>query len=236
MKIFKKINFKNLDTSVFFLGCVAISLIIIVYCIGGNLFALGKEMVSSTIESAKPDEKAQKIFTDMYEYAEKQVKPTVDEFSRKINEISEKEQSGTYQSSKDDTVTLKRVVDGDTYLVDINGTETKVRLIGVDTPESVAPDNYYKENTESGSLISDIVKDYLKEGDKLTIEYDIGRTDTYGRTLAYLYFPSGTMIQEWLLQNGYAQVMTIQPNSKYADKFVELEKQAMANKLGIWAD
>lgn len=235
MKIFKKINLKKLDTSIFFLACVAISLIIIVYCVGGNLFSLGKEMLSSTLEDAKLDTTSQKIFTDMYEYAEKQVKPTVDEFSKRIEEISAEENKSSIENPEGDTVTLKRVVDGDTYIVDIDGKETKIRLIGVDTPESVAPEGY-KENTESGKLISSIVKDYLKEGDKLIIEYDIGRTDTYGRTLAYLYLPSGTMIQEWLLQNGYAQVMTIQPNSKYADIFIEIEKQAMENKLGIWAN
>ena len=44
------------------------------------------------------------------------------------------------------------------------------------------------------------------------------------------------MIQEWLLQNGYAQVMTIQPNSKYADHFVQLEQKAMSEKIGIWGE
>ena len=137
-------------------------------------------------------------------------------------------------SSERDKGTVVRIVDGDTYVLSINGEETKVRLIGVDTPESVAPESYYKENSEEGAKVSEIVKEYIKEGDTLYIEYDVGRTDTYGRTLAYLYFESGVMVQEWLLTNGYAQVMTIQPNSKYADRFAEVEQQAMNNGIGLW--
>lgn len=127
-----------------------------------------------------------------------------------------------------------RVVDGDTYVLSIDGVETKVRLIGVDTPESVAPETYDKENTEEGVWVSDIVKEKIKEGDILNIEYDVGRTDNYGRTLAYLYFSDGARVQDWLLSNGYAQVMTIQPNSKYADHFAELEQAAMERKVGLW--
>lgn len=130
--------------------------------------------------------------------------------------------------------TVVRVKDGDTYVLDIDGVETTIRLIGVDTPESVAPEEYSKENTQEGIDVSNIVKDTIKAGDTLLVEYDVGRTDTYGRTLAYLYFESGVMVQEWLLSNGYAQVMTVQPNVKYADHFVTMERVAMNSKLGLW--
>lgn len=130
--------------------------------------------------------------------------------------------------------TVLRVVDGDTYSLDIGGEETRVRLIGVDTPESVAPASYAKGNTEEGKTVSDIVKDKIKAGDVLYAEYDVSKTDKYGRTLAYLYFEDGKMVQEWLLENGYAQVMTIQPNSKYADRFVEIQHKAAESKTGLW--
>lgn len=135
-----------------------------------------------------------------------------------------------------DTATFVRAKDGDTYVIrlDSNGQEITVRLIGVDTPESVAPEDYYKENTEEGKEISDIVKDKLKEGDKLSVEYDVQMEDKYGRTLAYLYFEDGKMVQEWLLENGYAQVMTIQPNSKYANHFAEIQHTAAENGIGLW--
>lgn len=118
-----------------------------------------------------------------------------------------------------DTANLVRVVDGDTYILDINGEETRVRLIGVDTPESVAPETYYKENTDEGRLISEIVKERMADVEFFYIEYDVGRTDKYGRTLLYLYFPDGTMVQDWLLENGYADIATYAPNTKYKEHF-----------------
>lgn len=133
----------------------------------------------------------------------------------------------------DDIGTVMRVVDGDTYVLLINNTETKIRLIGVDTPESVAPESYRKGNTEEGKEISEIVKDKIREDDILYIEYDVQKTDNYGRTLAYLYFSDGTMVQEWLLENGYANIATYPPNVKYADRFKELVQAASEDKIGL---
>ncbi len=135
-------------------------------------------------------------------------------------------------------VTVKRVVDGDTYVVSLNGEDTKIRLIGVDTPESVAPDSYLeqsgKENTKEGKDISDIMKDKLPEGTTLYLEFDVNMYDKYDRVLAYAYFEDGEMVQEYLLNNGYAKVMTIEPNVAYSDRFVALEQAAMDNGVGIW--
>lgn len=155
---------------------------------------------------------------------------------QEIAEAAEGELNGDNLSAgiTKETGTVVRVVDGDTYVLNINGEETKVRLIGVDTPESVAPADYSKENTEEGKEVSDIVKEKIQAGDKLAVEYDVSPTDKYGRTLAYLYFDDGTMVQEWLLKNGYAQCMTIQPNSRYADHFAEIQHEAAENKVGLW--
>lgn len=131
---------------------------------------------------------------------------------------------------------IVRVKDGDTYVMMIDCEETTVRLIGVDTPESIAPDDYAKSNTSEGEKVSEIVKGKIRKGDTLFIEYDISREDKYGRTLAYLYFEDGLMVQEWLLQNGYAQVMTVQPNSKYAERFAEIQYKSAEDKTGLWAD
>lgn len=123
-----------------------------------------------------------------------------------------------------------RVKDGDTYVLMLNGEETTVRLIGVDTAESVAPDEYAKENTSEGVVISEIVKKKIRPGDALYVEYDVELIDKYGRTLAYLYFEDGVMVQEWLLQNGYAQVMTVQPNCRYAERFAALQHIVTSDK------
>lgn len=129
-----------------------------------------------------------------------------------------------------------RVVDGDTVIADINGEETRIRLIGIDTPESVAPEVSGKENTEEGTEVSDYVKSLL-DGKKVFLEYDVSRTDQYGRTLAYVYLEdSTTMLQELLLSEGMAMVETYQPNVKYADYFYKLQKKARKEGQGFWGN
>lgn len=136
------------------------------------------------------------------------------------------------------SVSVVRVVDGDTYIVDMDGEEARVRLIGVDTPESVAPQSYTektgKENTEVGGYISEIMKEVIEQGDTLYLEFDVDMYDKYDRVLAYAYFDDGEMVQDFLLSNGLAQTMTITPNVKYSDHFSEVQRVAMENGIGIW--
>lgn len=133
-----------------------------------------------------------------------------------------------------DTATVTKITDGDTYHVELNGEDVTVRLIGVDTPESVAPESYRKENTSEGSKVSEIVKEKISIGDTVYLEYDTSETDRYGRKLAYVYFADGTMVQDWLLSNGYATVYTLEPDTRYAEHFEELESQARKQGVGIW--
>ena len=108
-----------------------------------------------------------------------------------------------------------RVVDGDTFVVDYNGTEEKVRLIGIDTPESVHPDA--DRNTAAGITASDYTKSLLK-GKSVELEFDVQQRDKYGRLLAYAYV-DGYMLNKKLLQDGYAVIATYPPNVKYVDEF-----------------
>ena len=124
-----------------------------------------------------------------------------------------------------------RVSDGDTIVVDINGTDTKIRLIGIDTPESVHPDK--DKNTKEGKVASDWVKELLQDK-SVYLEYDVDIQDHYNRTLAYVYLDEQTMLQEELLKNGLATVYTVQPNSKYSDEFFKIQKTARENNIGFW--
>lgn len=135
---------------------------------------------------------------------------------------------------KRQAVTVVSVIDGDTYMLDADGEEIKARLIGVDTPESVAPDEYHKDNTQEGKDVSTIVKEKIPVGSTLYMEYDVSETDKYGRHLVYLYFENGTMVQDWLLSNGYANVATYPPNVKYSERFKELAHKAAENEVGLW--
>lgn len=125
-----------------------------------------------------------------------------------------------------------RAVDGDTILVDIDGEEVRVRLIGVDTPESVSTDE--EKNTAEGKEASEYTAGQLA-GKHIYLEYDEGLTDTYGRTLAYVYLEDGkTMFNKTLLEQGYARVMTVEPNTKYTEEFEILEAAAEKAGAGFW--
>lgn len=111
-----------------------------------------------------------------------------------------------------------RVVDGDTIVVNYNGTEEKVRMIGIDTPESVHPDT--DKNTEAGQTASEYTKTLL-ENKAVSLEFDVQERDQYGRLLAYVYL-NGTMVNKTLLEDGYANIATYPPNVKYVDDFTAI--------------
>lgn len=127
-------------------------------------------------------------------------------------------------------VTVLWVSDGDTYIVDLDGTETTIRLIGVDTPESVASEEYQeksgKKNTKEGKIASNVMKEKLPKGSTIYIKIGTQPTDDYGRTLTYAWFSDGTMIEDFLLENGYAEILEIEPNTEYAEHFQEILENA----------
>lgn len=145
----------------------------------------------------------------------------------------EKSSTTTSDNRELKQITVSRVVDGDTFVYAENGTEIRARLIGIDTPESVAPEESGKTNTEEGKIASEYSRTRI-EGKTCFIEYDVSIYDTYNRELVYLYLEDGTLFQDELLSMGYAQVMTIPPNVKYSDHFVELEREAVENGIGFW--
>lgn len=125
------------------------------------------------------------------------------------------------------------VTDGDTLKIDYNGEEKKVRLIGVDTPESVSPNK--EKNNNYGKEASNYTKSRL-EGKIISIEFDVQETDKYGRFLAYVYLEDGTMYNKELLEKGYAQVATYPPNVKYVEEFENIQKEARGNNIGFWGE
>ena len=111
-----------------------------------------------------------------------------------------------------------RVIDGDTIVVNYNGNEEKVRMIGVDTPESVHPDS--SKNTEAGVSASEYTKKHL-EGKQVELEFDVQQRDQYGRLLAYVWV-DGKMYNKTLLEDGIANLATYPPNVKYVDEFTAI--------------
>lgn len=149
---------------------------------------------------------------------------------RKINTRSQS--TDTESTSNNGFVVVEKVVDGDTFwVINEKGEREKIRLIGIDAPESR---NVFDKKIGYYGKES---KDYLTQllyGKLVKLDADIGLTDKYGRTLAYVYLENGTFVNADLIKNGYATVMTVPPNVKFADKFVELQREAMEQGRGLW--
>lgn len=131
------------------------------------------------------------------------------------------------QEENDGMVLVTRVVDGDT--IEIEDGE-KVRYIGVNTPESVDPRKvvqcFGKEASEYNKK--------LVEGKRVRLEPDVEDRDKYHRLLRYVWL-GDTMVNEKLMQDGYAQVMTIAPNVKYVERFKSAQTAAREAKRGLWS-
>ncbi|MDP9485611.1 MAG: thermonuclease family protein [Actinomycetota bacterium] len=138
----------------------------------------------------------------------------------------------TTPAAYDATATVARVVDGDTIEISpaIDGV-TDVRLIGVDTPETKEPGCVPQPyGAEASSYAESILS-----GQEVELEFDVEKTDQYGRLLAYVYPEGGEMFNEDLVEEGLAQAYPYPPNTRYADRFAAAQAQASAAGLGIWS-
>lgn len=132
------------------------------------------------------------------------------------------------------TAELVRVVDGDTIVVNISGEEAKVRLIGIDTPESVASSKYLektgKENTQEGEKASDYVKNMLAGTETVYLQKDVSDTDRYGRLLRYVWLEipeddkdieeiSTKMLNGILVWEGIAEPAAYAPDTAHQEDF-----------------
>lgn len=138
--------------------------------------------------------------------------------------------------------TVKRVADGDTVILSDG---RKVRLIGIDTPESRSNAKLKRDAERTGwdhDTILALGKRSAQftrsaaEGKRVRLEYDVETKDRFGRTLAYLFLEDGTFINAELVKEGYATVYTVPPNVKYKDLFLSLQKDARQAKRGLWRD
>jgi len=124
---------------------------------------------------------------------------------------------------------VARVVDGDTAEMLLGGREVDVRFIGIDTPESVAPDQPVECFAEQASGYTES----RIQGRTVRLEFDVERRDRYGRTLAYVWI-GDELFNETLLAEGYAVVTTFPPNVRYVDRFVAAQRSAREGGRGLW--
>lgn len=139
-------------------------------------------------------------------------------------------------------ILVRRVVDGDTVQLE-NG--QRLRLIGIDTPEMHESDKLIGDSRRTKQDIHTIKrlgrKAYeftknLVESKRVSLEFDVEKYDRYKRLLAYVYLKDGTFVNAKIVEEGYASLMTIPPNVKYADLFLRLYQQARADKKGLWKE
>ena len=126
---------------------------------------------------------------------------------------------------------VQRVSDGDTFVATVQGRRERVRVIGVDTPESVSPN---QPDEPFGEEASDFAKHYL-DGETVRLAGDAEPRDRYGRMLAYVWLDDGTFWNALLAAEGYAQQLTVPPNVTYERLFRRLVAEARREDRGLWA-
>lgn len=133
-----------------------------------------------------------------------------------------------------------RVVDGDTLVIDQGRGEEKLRLIGIDCPESVNPDK--SKNTEGGRLASDFTKSVVSAGQPVLLQKDTSDTDRYGRLLRYVWLVepkdaksaeevTTKMLNAILVVNGHAIAKEYRPDTAYSLIFDELALSLTTSQL-----
>lgn len=176
-------------------------------------------------------------------------------------EASQPSKGSNVQSQLAETLTVERVIDGDTFVLS-NG--EKARLTGIDTPESHDNPKAEKDSQRSGKDIKEITKQgkeaaqfvrRLAQGKKVRIEYDVQKRDKYGRLLVYAYdidtlknnpqlkASPGLVVSDdreiflngSIVRSGYAVPLTVPPNVKHAEQFKELYSEARSHQRGLWS-
>jgi endonuclease YncB( thermonuclease family) len=136
---------------------------------------------------------------------------------------------GAGRGNAGEWVTVKRVNDGDTVQL---ADGRFVRYIGVDTPEI----DHEHNTAEPFGFEARARNIELVGGRKIRLEFDIERLDGYGRTLAYVYLPDGSMVNEKLLQSGLAHCLYKMPNVKYEARLLQAQREAMQDRQGMWRE
>ena len=116
----------------------------------------------------------------------------------------------------------------------MNGRTERVRLIGIDTPETKKP------NTPVecfGPEATDRIKELLPVGTPVLVQRDVEARDPYGRLLGYVYRSSDRLfVNEDLIVNGYARPLSIAPNTAFTAQFADQSQLARSSRAGLWGE
>jgi micrococcal nuclease len=134
--------------------------------------------------------------------------------------------------AQDGKGTVVHVLDGDTAIIDIAGTEESVRFLGIDTPEIVHPD---QPEECFGPEATARTTELLPEGTVVRLERDLEARDRYDRLLAYVYRAEDDLfVNETLVREGYADTLSIEPNTTFAGLLSAARAEARNAGRGLW--
>ena len=135
--------------------------------------------------------------------------------------------------------------DGDTLRVVLASRTETVRLIGIDAPE-VSPNERARDQArrlgvplrellEMGRRSRDFASRLAPPGTTVRLELDVQTRDRYGRLLSYLWLPDGSMVNERILEAGWALLLTVPPNVRHVDRLRDAQRRARERGAGLWA-
>ncbi len=160
------------------------------------------------------------------------------EFKRKITYLvalillascaNAQQPSGSTDSA---AATVLKVIDGDTIVLKLQSQTETVRLLGIDTPETVHPN---KPVECFGPEASAFIKATLKRGTTVKLVRDVEPRDRFQRLLVYLYLADGTLFNQLLIERGFARTLNIEPNTAFATQFAHHESNARNRRVGLW--
>ena len=129
---------------------------------------------------------------------------------------------------------IVKVIDGDTVDVSMNGRTERVRLIGIDTPETKKPNAPIEC---FGPEATNRINELLPVGTPVFVQRDIVARDPYGRLLGYVYRSSDRLfVNEDLIVNGYARPLSIAPNTAFTAQFADQSQLARSSRAGLWGE
>jgi micrococcal nuclease len=130
------------------------------------------------------------------------------------------------------TASVVEIIDGDTLVVDLGRSDERVRLIGIDTPESVDPD---RPDECFGAEASRRLAELVPPGAAVRLERDVEARDQYDRLLAYVYRADDDLFVNLAqVSGGYAETLTYPPNIAHTADFERAERQARTAGVGLW--
>lgn len=142
------------------------------------------------------------------------------------------------------TGTVVSAIDGDTLVVRIGPRTQRVRLIGIDAPETRPNDKLTRDARSSrrselelrglGQKATNFTRSIAPPGTKVRIAFDQRRTDSYGRLLGYVFLPDGSMVNELIVASGFASARSYPPNISHTNQLQQAERTAKATGKGLW--